>query len=336
MLFGFCYIPPSDSQYYSHISFSSIQEKLKTDESSCSYCIIGDLNARFGKYARELPRLIELPDSNLYSYPVLADDVQVPNDNAFILSTICKESGLLLVNNLKTPSKHFLSNKTYRKGNDWLSELDTCLVSTRVLSDVREFSVINNISLPSDHAPISLRMSIPDVDIECLSSRAQYLGGHTVLYGNTNRSSNLIKPIMTSNIDERMFLNHLAQRELPAVSGNMNEFAQNVTDLLYQCASISRFRNNVNNLQNSDGDMGRWERLLNDNDDVRIWRAINWKGEYNKCNNSDCYPTDDEFKHFYESNLNPQTNLRLADTNLTTNVHIPILDDEITDKTVKI
>ena len=29
-LFGFCYIPPSDSQYYSHESFACIQEKIAT------------------------------------------------------------------------------------------------------------------------------------------------------------------------------------------------------------------------------------------------------------------------------------------------------------------
>ena len=47
-LFGFCYIPPSDSEYYSHYSFAAIQEKLKTSVTCHEFCIIGDMNSKFG------------------------------------------------------------------------------------------------------------------------------------------------------------------------------------------------------------------------------------------------------------------------------------------------
>ncbi len=53
-LFGFCYVPPADSRYYSHDYFSSVQEKLKTCEMCKEYCIIGDMKARFGQYVRSL------------------------------------------------------------------------------------------------------------------------------------------------------------------------------------------------------------------------------------------------------------------------------------------
>ena len=107
-LFGFCYVPPADSRYYSHDSFASVQEKLKTSEKCKEYCILGDMNARFGQYVRSLVQG-ELPDIDNYSYPVLPDDVQLPNENAFILSSVCKESGLLVLNNLQTPTNHFVS-----------------------------------------------------------------------------------------------------------------------------------------------------------------------------------------------------------------------------------
>lgn len=62
MLFCFCYIPPSDSEYYSHTSFSAIQETIKSTEINSEYqnqcLVLGDLNARFGKSARELPNTI--------------------------------------------------------------------------------------------------------------------------------------------------------------------------------------------------------------------------------------------------------------------------------------
>ena len=65
--------------------------------------MVGDLNARFGIVVRALPERVKLPDSTDYSYPYLPDDVRVPNDNALILSNVCMETRMVLVNNLKTP-----------------------------------------------------------------------------------------------------------------------------------------------------------------------------------------------------------------------------------------
>ena len=77
-----------------------------------AFCVVGDLNARFGILTREVPERVKLPDSTDYSYPYLPDDVRVPNDNAWILSNIvCMETGMVLVNNLKTPTNHFRSDK---------------------------------------------------------------------------------------------------------------------------------------------------------------------------------------------------------------------------------
>ncbi len=54
-VFGFVYVPPRDSPYFTHISFSAMQEKMLSQETGTKYCILGDLNARFGVYVRELP-----------------------------------------------------------------------------------------------------------------------------------------------------------------------------------------------------------------------------------------------------------------------------------------
>ena len=196
--FGFCYIPPTDSHYYSHNSFSSIQEQLMTDTNSNAFCVVGDLNARFGTLAREFPERVKLPESSNYSYPYLPDDVRVPNDNALILSNICMETGMVLVNNLKIPTNHFRSDKTYRKGSEWVSEIDTCTVSSNLVSDVSGFAVIMNDSLPSDHAPITITLSVSGVDLDGLLTRSQYLGNHAVIYD--KKLCN--KPINMCNIDE--------------------------------------------------------------------------------------------------------------------------------------
>ena len=74
-LFGFCYIPPPDSEHYSHDTFVSIPEKIKTSECQ-EVCITGDLNTRFGSKVDPLKN-VEIPNRDYLSYPTLADDVLV-------------------------------------------------------------------------------------------------------------------------------------------------------------------------------------------------------------------------------------------------------------------
>ena len=54
VLFG-CYVPPLYSPYFSYVSFSSMQAKLKTSEHHNGCIVVGDFNARFGNTVRELP-----------------------------------------------------------------------------------------------------------------------------------------------------------------------------------------------------------------------------------------------------------------------------------------
>ena len=107
VMFGFCYIPPQDSEYYSHHSFAKVQEKMKANP-TLSLCVIGDLNARLGKCVSELPRLACIPHAHPYTYPVLADNVTTQNENATILSALCIDEKMLVVNNLKTHCQYFL------------------------------------------------------------------------------------------------------------------------------------------------------------------------------------------------------------------------------------
>lgn len=54
VLFGFCYILPSDSQYYSLDAFSSVKEKSVSEFMPSGYVVVGDTNTRVGKCVREL------------------------------------------------------------------------------------------------------------------------------------------------------------------------------------------------------------------------------------------------------------------------------------------
>lgn len=190
-LFGCCYKPPSDSQYCTHFLYAAIEEKLQNDRMSQKCIIIGDMNARFGILARELLYMMELPMCENFSFPVLPDEVRFPNENAFILASICQASKLILINNFKTPDKHFMSNKTYRKGDVWVSELDSCPVSAGLVGRVDEFFVCLNDSFPSDHAPVAVSLSLPTLDLENLCIRACQLGDHAVLYESCNTNQHV-------------------------------------------------------------------------------------------------------------------------------------------------
>ena len=173
VLYGACYVPPSDFEYFNYVQFSNIQEKIKMHEFNDRCIVIGDLNARLGTSFRELPVRI---DKTQYSYPTLPDPVTTPNDNATAMLGICIDEQMLLVNNLQTPIIHFPSKKTFRKGREWVSELDTCFVSEDLVKYVQHYDVIYNESLPSDHAPIVIDFQPPSTCLDTLLTRASDLG----------------------------------------------------------------------------------------------------------------------------------------------------------------
>lgn len=82
-MFGFCYIPPPDSEYYSHGSFASIQEKIKTSE-CLEVSVLGDLNTRFGLKVRDLLKNVEIPNNDNFLYLTVADEMRVATENALL------------------------------------------------------------------------------------------------------------------------------------------------------------------------------------------------------------------------------------------------------------
>ena len=272
IMFGFLYIPPSDSPYFSPALISGIQEKIKTTSFNTDFVILGDMNARFGASIRDWITCVDVPDVHSYTYPIINDLVRTPNDNAFAISALCVESKLIIINNLKIFDQHFRSKLTYRSGTDWKSELDICISSPNLVKHLSDFNVWQDISLPSDHAPISLALCPSTNDVSSLYSRAKYLGDHATMYTNiTNNSNTLIKrPINFNEINVESFCNNLLRQDLPFLNhGNIDEYVNSVSNILYECSQISRvgYASTSNNTNNS---LERCNRLLND-DDARVW-----------------------------------------------------------------
>ena len=340
IMFGFCYIPPQDSEYFTHQSFAAIQEKIS--DGDCQYVIMGDLNCRFGNYLRDLPVRSEIPHAHTYEYPFLPDCVNTPNDNAYVLSTICIDKRLVVVNNLKTPTKHYKSDLTYRKGRTWVSELDVCVVSHEAVSNISSFSVHKTECLPSDHAPISIDLKIPDISLDAIYSRACQLGGHASLVSHEESHLKVRRPVKFSSIDPDAFFTAMNDLDVSDYErfNDVDVFAQNMSDALYESAKSSRL---VNGRRGGDGtstatatvpgSIFRWDKLLQDRDDRRVWQAINWKGCLDDDVNNDIRPTDEEFKQFYEDLLGTATS-NLDDECRGATVSIPVLDDVITPEEV--
>lgn len=67
--------------------YSAIQEKIIDD--GCKCVIMGDMNSRFGQYVGELPARIGVPNADMFKFVNIPDKVRHPDDNAYVLSTIC-------------------------------------------------------------------------------------------------------------------------------------------------------------------------------------------------------------------------------------------------------
>ncbi len=67
MIYGFCYIPPNDSQCFSFHSFPGIHGKISVDDGVNALCVVGVLNARFGKQMREMLVSSEISERENYT-----------------------------------------------------------------------------------------------------------------------------------------------------------------------------------------------------------------------------------------------------------------------------
>ncbi len=93
------------------------------------FIIIGDTDARFGKTVRNLLAQVNFPNSETLSYPVIPGDMNTGNTNAELLSSLCTENNLLVINNLETSRRHYVGNRTYKKSGTWILKLDTFIAS---------------------------------------------------------------------------------------------------------------------------------------------------------------------------------------------------------------
>ncbi len=292
------------------------------------FCVIGDVNAGFGRYVRDLLLSNEIPHRAMYKYPQIPDDVATPNDNAHVLSSLCSGNYLLVVNNLQTNGRYFPSKKTFQKSNQWISELDVVVASCQLIENIENLDVHQTDCWPSDHAPISLTMTIPNTDLDSLVTRVRCLGGHAALEGQRARVVLANMPVSFADIDMHTFFQRMSHNALPDADAEVDVFVHNVSDTLYVCSrSCTGNRRNENYVE-AGNVRDRWETILQEKGDSRVWRVIDWKGMFQDSGRDNTSPPDREFKEFYESNLCSDDSV-YQPFGPPTDVNIPILYDPI-------
>ncbi len=111
-----------------------------------------------------------------------------------------------------------------------------CLFSFTGLRRISRFEVLRDFMLPSDHAPITITMSVPDQNLNNLSLRAGYLGDHAILYNPDCSGRKAKKPLHMSTIDERKFLDKIHLIDIPSEVDQIENVVKNVSNNMYECA----------------------------------------------------------------------------------------------------
>lgn len=128
-----------------------------------------------------------------------------------------------------------------------------------------------------------------------------------------------------------MFSSKLSEQdvEMHTDDEHLSSAALHLCDTLYNCASASKSRGTPVEAVIGNG-QGRWDRIIGDNDQAKLWQAIHWRGEItDESRNVDCKSTDEVFKDNLEQISKPPDVENLDIHELFTDVTISVLDEPI-------
>ena len=316
VLFCGMYNEPSDSSYFRPETFTSIPAHL---DSGKNVVIVGDLNSRLGFRVHAISEEFRTVSHNVID--------PTTNANGRALVQTCIANRLTPVNNLKTPDHTWNGNLTYRKKQNWISEVDLCLVSLPLIGAISHFSIDQDCKFPSDHAPVSVTFDfsscINSVKTGELIERSEMLGSYKHL---APKNTSMKRPLPYRFIDQDLFSQNIQQVPVPTIEDNsIDSVLENVTETLYTCASQSK-RTVVDRYSNHPKPGNRWKRMLAANDSRTLWKGIDWNGKYQETSAEEG-PTEEAFQNHLERLLNPADIEPTVMNNLEEQITIPLLDD---------
>ena len=164
----------------------------------------------------------------------------------------------------------------------------------------------------SDHAPVKVTLYMKDVcpfTSNALDERAKSLGVSIYEHKNITpqKSLNHHRICMVSfsnlmNVTNPPIVNHKDINSITEVIKESEGLIMHTTKL---CRKAQRHRV-INN------DISYWERLIASNDSKPVWRAIDWKGQYN-IQQIYSIATDTQFKQHFESLLYNENQSDISD-----------------------
>ena len=155
VIFAGLYVTPSDSIYHTEASFAAIQARCLSSQDK-QFILFGDLNARCGA---EVKQLLDNADSAYHPTDLIV------NPRGRKLIQLCRDAKLLIANNLSYKiggaQVTLQGNLTFRRRIEWISEIDTCIVSKSLMQNIKALHVDQRYDFPSDHAPLTVEFEIP-------------------------------------------------------------------------------------------------------------------------------------------------------------------------------
>lgn len=305
---GACYVAPADSPYFSYNSFADIQEQCLSSE---SVLILADLNAR-------IPDLDQFNKEPTIKYARNPD--RISNQRGKEIANLCKLHDLTPVNHLQVnSSQSYEGGLTYKKGENWVSQIDWSLISTAEIDNIQNFEIYQRIPLLTDHAALVLTMRTKWHDISEIQARASTLGKteerkkkRAGLSKNAKIPKENFQNVLPS-VEEAKIRNELS------LSGALDKIEQVIENTTRQ----SRVKTQPTHATRN---QSKWERIEKLNDPRTTWQAINWNGKITTKSKNDPTPSDKDFvKHFSQLLNDGAANLMLPDTQ----IYIPVLDNPI-------
>ena len=244
------------------------------------------------------------------------------------IANLCENNNLYPLNHLSFRNKYFQGNFTFRQKKKWVSQIDWAICSENILPLINDFFVINDLALPSNHAPIICNIQFRELSLRSLIDRSNLLGR----YKNPNKKTVMIK---SDRIDRNLFRNNLPPPDEIIVNSFMQEnnngpnyeiLLKNIENCFYNTSKLSvKPRNIHEEIENN-----RWRKILATKDSRLLWQSINWKGDFENSKQKESEPTSKQFCEYFDKLLNSrqQQNITLFVPEHRY-IYIPILDDPI-------
>ena len=306
ILFSAWYIPPNDSLYYTSEIFAKLLSMLFNENREA--VIFGDFNAKIKDFNETL-------NDKRYSYSTINGTRNVSGD---LLRTICADDDLVVTNGLFGNDIRFDDLLTYKKKDKWISRLDLCLVSSKLVKSITSFKIIQDNQLPSDHAIITATFKMDvNIDPNATLKRATDLCIYNIPLKNSNR-----KKLSMAAFD----LNKLQQNLKLLIPPEVDE---NTIDHCTSWLNNNIFHSTTDAMTKLTGpqwnttEENRWNRLLEANDSRVIWNSINWSGKFGIHGNKEV-PSPETFKYHFEDLLFTKEETSVDDIDISSSPYIPV------------